>query len=137
MMTRRRGAALALAVTTMLGAGACAAGRVSLGTNAGACFQALPPAEKAVHDKGKLVGVRRVSTTALRAGLSRNTTLATLPDQELCVFAFSGPFGPGSVTGARETAAGRYAIILVSTKHPAVLGAVVTNTLPTRFRHLH
>lgn len=136
-MKGRRGPVAALVVAIVLGASACAGARISLGTNAGACFEALPPAESAIHAKGKLVGVRRVSAASMRARLSHNTTLATIPDQELCVFAFSGTYMPGTVVGAREKATGHYAIVLVSTKHPAVLGAVVANQLPTRFRHLH
>ncbi len=132
-----RGAALGLVIALALGTGACAGGHISLGTGASACFRDLPPANDAVHNKGKLVGVRRVSASTLRARLPKDATLATLPDQNLCVFAFSGTFPPGSVTGAKSTKIGHYAIISVGTKNTDVVGAFVTDQLPTRFKHLH
>lgn len=132
-----RGVAAGLVMALAVGASACAGGRISLGTNAGACFRALPPAETTVHHKGKLVGVRRVSTVTMRANLPHDTTLATLPDQDLCVFAFSGSYDPDTVVGAGNTTTGHYAVVAVGTKHLAVIAAVVVNRLPTRFRHLH
>jgi hypothetical protein len=127
---------LALAAGTAAVSG-CAGGRISLGTAAGSCYRALPPAETAIHNKGRLVGVRRVSADTLRARLPHDTTLATLPDQELCVFAFNGTYPPGVVAGAHNAELGHYAIIAVSTKNPAVVGAFVVDQLPTRFAHLH
>jgi hypothetical protein len=132
-----RGAALGLVVAMALGLSACAGGHISLGTSAGACFKALPPAEVAVHDKGKLVGVRKVNSATLRARLTHDTTLATLPAQDLCVFAFNGTYAPGSVTGAHNTKAGQYAVVAVGPKHPIVVAAFVVDQLPTRFRHTH
>jgi hypothetical protein len=129
--------ALGAAAVLTAGAGACAGGRISLGTSAGVCFRALPPAESVVHEKGKLIGVRRVKAATLKARLPHDATLATLPDQDLCVFAFNGAFLPGTVTGAQNTMVGHYAIIAVSTNNPAVVGAFVVDTLPTRFAHLH
>ena len=136
-MKRIRGAALALAIAVALGAGACAGGHISLGTGASACFRDLPPANDAVHNKGKLVGVRRVSADTLRSRLPHDATLSTLPDQNLCVFALSGTYPPGSVTDAHNTKAGHYAIIAVGTKNTDIVGAVVSDKLPTRFKHLH
>ncbi len=127
---------IALAAGTVGGA-ACAGGRLSLGTAAGACFRALPPAQTAIANKGRLVGVRRVTADSLRAKLPNDKTLATLPDQDLCVFAFNGSYPPGSVAGARNTITGHYAVIAVSTKNPAVVGVFVLDKLPTRFQHLH
>jgi hypothetical protein len=136
-MSRFRAMGLALAVAVAVSASACAGGRISLGTGASACFRDLPAATDAVHNKGTLQGVRRVSAASLRARLPRDTTLATLPDQELCVFAFKGTYPPGSVNGAHNAETGHYAVISVTTKNAFVVAASVTNRLPTRFQHLH
>lgn len=137
-MTARRRLITRLAIVCLLvGLSACAGGRISLGTATGECFRALPPAKTAVHGQGKLVGVRRVSASTLRARLPRESTLASLPDENLCVFAFNGNYAAGSVTGANPARSGRFAIVAVTTKKPAVVGAAVVDKLPTRFQHLH
>ncbi len=136
--THRPGVVAALVATAVVAAlVGCAGARNSLGTGASACFRALPAARDAIHDTGRLVGVRRVPAEMLRAALPANATSSTLPDQELCVFAFNGAYAPGSVTGAQNTKSGRYAIVALGSKHPSVVAAWVLDDLPTRFRHLH
>lgn len=115
----------------------CAGARISLGTGESACFRALPPAEAAVHSKGKLVGVRQVSAATLMARLAQLRTLTTLRTQTLCVFAFSGTYPPGSVAGAHNTITRHYAVIAVGSKHTEVVAAFALDQLPTRFRHTH
>ncbi|MDQ6613523.1 MAG: hypothetical protein M3083_01865 [Actinomycetota bacterium] len=135
-MRTKRWAALGLVIALATGTGACAGGRVSLGTGASECFRDLPAARDALRDKGRLVGVRKVSADLLRARLPNDSVLSTLPDQDVCAFAFSGSFNPGGVTGAQNTKTGHYAIVAVGTKHPVVVAALVVDRLPTRFRHL-
>ncbi|MDP9074599.1 MAG: hypothetical protein M3N98_10580 [Actinomycetota bacterium] len=132
---RRQTAAAAAALAIL--AASCAGGRTTLGTGASVCFRALPPAKAAVHDKGRLVGVRRVSAATLKKRIPNDRTLATLPDQQLCVVAFDGSFDAPQVTGAVGNAHGRYALVAVAIKRPDVVRAFVTNRLPTRFNHLH
>lgn len=135
-MRRSRLTAVAMVVALGVSYG-CAGGRISLGTGANACFRALPTAQDVVHHKGRLVGVRRVNTSTLRARLPNGPT-STLPPQEVCAFAFDGSYPPGSVTGARNPAAARYAVVDVSYNHPDTVVFVFTvDRLPTRFRHLH
>lgn len=129
--------AAAIAVAVIIGAGACAGGRNTLGTSASPCFRALPLAQTAVHEQGHLVGVRRVSTTTLRGRLKSNPKVQALPNQELCVFAFHGSYAPGRVAGATNTASGHYAIVAVTSRHPMVVATAVVDKLPTRFTHLH
>jgi hypothetical protein len=125
-------------VIVLSGAGyGCAGARNTLGTGAGACFRALPPAEGAVAKKGRLVGVRRISVATLRARLPNDPTMKTLPDEDLCVFAFNGTYPPGSVAGAQNPKPGSYAIVAVGYSHPIVVAAFVVDQLPTRFKHLH
>jgi len=135
----RRASFAVFGVATAIGVAVsgCAGGRNSLGTGASACFRALPAARDTVHNKGRLVGVRRVSADTLRSHLPADAAMATVPDQELCVFAFDGTYDPGSVTGAPNTKSGHFAIVAVGSKQPTVVAAAVVDQLPTRFRHLH
>ena len=127
----------AIAVTLTVLAASCAGARNSLGTDANSCFRALPPAKNAVHGKGRLLGVRRVSTAELRQRIPNDTRLTALPDQDLCVFAFQGTYDSTQVIGASGQATGPYAVVAVTTKRPALVGSIVTSRLPTRFAHLH
>jgi len=137
MTARRQLAAAAVAAVVTIGAVACGGARNTLGTSASPCFRALPLAQTAVHDQGRLVGVRRVNASTLKARLKNNAKLQALPNQELCVFAFRGNYAPGKVDGASNTKPGHYAIIAVTSKHPLVVAVAVVDTLPTRFAHLH
>jgi hypothetical protein len=125
-----------MVIAGLVVASACAGPRNTLGTAASACFRALPSAKDAVHRKGKLVGVRRVDTDSLQRRIPNDPTLATLPDRQLCVFAFKGSFRPGDVPQATNRSQGPYAIVALTSQHPKVVAAFVLTRLPTRFRHL-
>jgi hypothetical protein len=114
----------------------CAGARNSLGTAAEPCFRALPPASDAVHKKGKLVGVRKISTASLQHRLPGDRALAAIKAQDLCVFAFRGAFQPTDVPLATNGRPGSYAVVAVTIKHPMVVAAFVVNRLPARFAHL-
>lgn len=136
-MSRRHFSAVILAFALVIGSVACAGARNTLGTSASPCFRALPLAQAAAHDQGRLVGVRRVNTSALKGRLKDDPKVQAVPNQELCVFAFRGSYPPGQVDGASNTKPGHYAVIVVTSKHPGVVVAFVTDKLPTRFAHLH
>jgi hypothetical protein len=136
-------AGLALGVVAL---GGCASTHNSLGTGSSTCFQALPSASTAVHSKGRLLGVRRVTLSQLR----RPSTTApgqpptsqpptTLSPSEakrsVCVVAFQGKFAPGDVQQAAPRS-GNYAIVVIGEHGGAPLRAFVTDNLPLRFRHL-
>jgi hypothetical protein len=128
------GAGLALAVVALAG---CASTHNSLGTGSRPCFQALPSATRAVHNKGRLIGVRRVSL----AQLHRPTTTSSSqpPDQSrrsVCVVAFQGKFAPGDVDHVAVPRSGNYAVVVVGEHGGEPLRATVTDQLPLRFRHL-
>ena len=132
---RRAGAAgvgLALAVVAL---GGCASAHNSLGTGSSSCFQALPSATKAVHSKGRLLGVRRVTLAQLRRP---PTTSSSLPpsDRSVCVVAFQGKFVPGDVDHVAVPRNGNYAVVVVGEHGGEPLHASVTDQLPLRFRHL-
>jgi hypothetical protein len=133
-LQRRRAAAALLAVALL--AGACGGARNSLGTTASPCYRAVPGAKDAVHSKGHLVGVRRVSTSTLQKRIPGDQQLAAVPDRDLCVFAFHADYRPGDVPSATNRDHGQYAIIALTIKKPRVVAAFLLDRLPTRFRHL-
>jgi hypothetical protein len=134
------GVGLALGVVAL---GGCASTHNSLGTGSSACFQALPSATKAVHNKGRLLGVRRVTLAQLRRPSSTSptsqppTTLSpTEAKRSVCVVAFQGKYAPGDVDHETVPRSGNYAVIVVGEHGGDPLRAYVTDQLPLRFRHL-
>jgi hypothetical protein len=127
-MARVAGAAVAAALL----ASACAAPRNTLGTESSPCFRALPTAKAAVHHRGRLVGVRRVS----RREVERAFPKADLPSgKQFCLVGFSGPFRAEDVDRAAGPDGGRYAVINVTTRGTTVLGTFLVDRLPLRLRH--
>jgi hypothetical protein len=132
----RRLVAAGAVATALLGAG-CGAPRNSLGTAASPCFRALPGAQTAVRRKGRLVGVRRITTATLRRRFPNNSRVAGISDKYVCVFAFKGDYRPGDVELAVDKQSGPYAVVAVTSKGNEVITAFVLPHLPTRFRHSH
>jgi hypothetical protein len=140
----RRAAAAGLGLALGLVAlGGCASTHNSLGTGSSACFQALPSATKAVHSKGRLLGVRRVTLAQLRRPPSTAPTSqppTTLSPSEakrsVCVVAFQGQYAPGDVDHETVPRSGNYAVVVVGEHGGDPLRAYVTDQLPLRFRHL-
>jgi hypothetical protein len=149
-------------VVGVVALGGCASTHNSLGTGSSPCFQALPSATKAVHSKGRLVGVRRVSLSQLRKPLSMppsstpgsstpapsvppsseprafppSTELSNPSNRAVCVVAFQGTYGPGDVEHETVQRSGNYAIVVVGEHGGVPLRSFVTDRLPLRFRHL-
>jgi hypothetical protein len=137
-------AGLALGVVAL---GGCASTHNSLGTGSSTCFQALPSATTAVHNKGRLLGVRRVTLSQLRRPPSTApgqpstsqppTTLSpSEAKRSVCVVAFQGKFAPGDVDHETVSRSGNYAVVVVGEHGGGPLRAYVTDQLPLRFRHL-
>jgi hypothetical protein len=124
---------------------ACGGPFNALATADSVCFRGLPVAKAAVHSQGTLVGVRRVQTKTLESRIEHklHETNLTLPptalsgETQLCAFAFRGQYAPGAVALATNTQSGKYAVVLVGSKHVVLVGAVVLPALPQRFRHPH
>lgn len=134
---QRAGAAGVGLVLCVAALGGCASAHNALGTGSSPCFQALPSATKAVHNKGRLVGVRRVSLAELRRPTT--TSSSQPPDQSnraVCVVAFQGKFMPGDVDHVTAQRSGSYAVVVVGEHGGQPLHAIVTDRLPLRFRHL-
>jgi len=122
---------VAAAVTAAV-VSACGGPRNSLNTDASVCFRSLAVASDAVHHKGKLVGVRRVSARQLAGQMPEATTHGKDP---VCLVAFESAYGPGDVADAHPAVGGRYAVVAVTTGAPVLLGARVSDSLPLRFHH--
>ena len=141
-----RRAIAGFAVVVLVGvAGACVAPRNGLGTSSSACFQGLPAADAAQHDHGHLVGVRAVSGGTARDVLNgKPDVLVPAGDDEVdigkrvCLFAFHGTFGAGSVDqeSSASRGTGDYAVVAVTMRDPRAIGAVVVDHLPLHFHHL-
>ncbi len=123
---------MAVAVAAMVAVAACGGPRNSLNTDASVCFRSLAVASGAVHHKGKLVGVRRVSAHKFAAQMPEATVKGHDP---VCLVAYQSDYRPGEVDGAPPPGAGRYAVVAVATGSPTLLGSRVTDRLPLRFRH--
>jgi hypothetical protein len=127
------GVGLALGVVAL---GGCASAHNSLGTGSSACFQALPSATKAVHSKGRLLGVRRVALSQLRRFPTTAPTQPNQANRAVCVVAFQGKYAPGDVDHETMARSGNYAVVVVGEHGGQPLRAFVTDKLPLRFRHL-
>jgi hypothetical protein len=127
----RRGLALVLVMCALVLA-ACASPRNDLGSGSTACFKALPAAVTAVGHQGRYLGVRQVSAASLA---KRHPEFASLGKETICVVAFQGTFGPGSVKEASPGVSGTYALVAVDAKTAKEVAAVITSRLPLRFAH--
>ena len=124
-----------LLVTCLLGAaalGACAAPRQTLGTRNSACFRSLPTAKAAVHDSGRLIGVRRVSRDTLLKDFP-NAQLS--PGKDFCVVGFSDDYRNDKVDHPAGAATGKYAVVIVNMRGTTVLHTFLVEHIPFRLRH--
>lgn len=126
-MTRR----LVVAFVLVVGS-ACAAPRQTLGTRNNECFRSLPTANAAVHDIGRLVGVRRIS----RATLLKAFPTAQVPaGRDFCVVGFSGDYRNDKVDHPAGQSAGRYAVVIVDMRGTSTHQTFLVDRLPFGFRH--
>jgi hypothetical protein len=118
----------------------CTTARSNLGTSDSSCYSALPTATKAVHSRGRLIGVHRFTVSGLRRQAPHLTQdLATKEPgtQSICVVAFQGHFTAGSVSDPRGRASGRLAVVVSTTPGNHLLGTVIFTRPPLHFGHSH
>jgi hypothetical protein len=126
--------ALGLAVAVGVGLVGCGSPRTSLGTDASACFRALPVARQAVHEHGRLVGVLRVSAEHARRIVPHEDTRS---DSSVCLVGFHDSYDQNAVDGVVRVDGSKFAIVAVALdRRPRRLGTVLTDQLPERFSHL-
>jgi len=133
---------LAVCVLVAVVVAGCTSARVTLGTNASPCFDALPVAHDAVHGRGTFAGVRLVSLSSFSADVHLQHYLAegtAAKVHDVCVVSYRGtftihevekPLGPTPPGGV-----GHYAIVIVSKPQGHLVGTVVRLTQPLRFGH--
>jgi hypothetical protein len=145
-LRRWRQGLLAAAVSAALvaGLGACGAGRGALGTSSSPCFIALPVAKRAVQARGKLAGILLVDAASLtdRDERAVRKLLASLPvrrTHDVCLIAYAGSFTPGQVELAVPYAPSpaRFAVAVVTTPRPRLLGTLLVRRVPKSFSHAH
>jgi hypothetical protein len=98
-----------------------------------ACYRAIPTARTAVHNThATLIGVHRIPVDRVKSQLSAaaQAQLAGDNDTTVCAVSFKGPFLPGQVDLAPPTETGKYAVVLITSRHLHVLASSVLNQLP-------
>ncbi len=133
--TSRRATRLIMAAVICLLAGCNTTPGVSNGS-VDVCFRALPVGRAAIHDRtAKLIGVHRVPADKVRSHLppSAQNELTAENDTSVCAMAFRDSFRAGQVDAAPRNQAGRYALVLVSSKKLHLIVSVVLDHLPRAF----
>jgi hypothetical protein len=98
-----------------------------------ACYRAIPTARAAIRSPhASVVGVHRVQADTLRGKLppAAQTVLAGDNDTTVCAVSFKGSFLPGQVDLAPPNEKGRYAVVLVTSRHLHLLASAVLDRLP-------
>jgi hypothetical protein len=126
-----------LAATMLAGLlGACGVPHPGLSNGSvSVCFRALPVAINAVHDRSaRMVGLHRIDADTAEARLPVAVRPQIEGDQDtaVCAVIFEGHFSPGQVTLAPTDQQGRYAVVLVTSKHLHLLAAFVVDRLPDK-----
>ncbi len=95
-----------------------------------ACFRAIPTARAAIHESSAhMVGLHRLPLDVVESHLRTGTTVAE-DDTTVCAAVFKGSFAAGQVAQAPPDEHGKYAVVVVTSKHLRLLGAFVVDTLP-------
>jgi len=137
--TRTLLACAALAVSA-LGLGGCAAAREELGTAASGCFVDLALASHAVHDHGRLLGVRLVSVTSLSAHAPLLFNAAEVEGRRLaqvCLVAFGGHFVARGVERPIGAPSGVLAVVELGYPRRRLLATLLVTRPPLPFGHYH
>jgi hypothetical protein len=121
---------------------ACVSPRNTLGTSSSPCFRAVAVATDAVHDRGRLAGVRLVGARELDRHRRLRDLLASRVGralQNVCVVSFHGTFRPDQVEHplGKPPASGSGPVALVVVAYPqnSVIGTFVVTTEPLPIRH--
>jgi hypothetical protein len=99
-----------------------------------ACYRAIPTARDAVHDShASLIGVHRVTAERVKTLLTAAAQAELTGDNDttVCAISFKGAFAPGQVELAPVTEQGKYAVVVVTSRHLRLLVSSVLNDLPS------
>ena len=123
-----------------LGLGGCAAPSQELGTAASSCFVDLALASHAVHDHGKLRGVRLVGVASLRAHAPLLFGAAESEGRrvaQVCLVAFGGRFAAHDVEHPLGAPRGDLAVVELGYPGRRLLATVLVTRPPLPFGHYH
>jgi hypothetical protein len=112
---------------------ACSTGPGLSNGSVSVCYRAIPTARGATHDsKATLIGVHRIPVDLVRSRVpaAAQAEMAKEDDTVVCAVAFKGTFAAGQVDLAPVTQQGSYAVVLVTSRHLHLVGAVVLDHLP-------
>ncbi len=127
----RAGAAAFVGLTLLA---SCGAPRPGLSNGSvSACYRAIPTARAALHAAhATLIGVHRVPADQVEDHLSpaAQADLAGDTDTTVCAVSFKGPFTAGQVALAPASERGKYAVVLVTSRHLRLLVSSVLDELP-------
>jgi hypothetical protein len=129
-------AALAAAILATLLAGCRAPHPGVSNGSVSACYRAIPTARAAAGDKhATLIGVHRIPVDRVLGNLpaSAQTVVSSDDDSTVCVVSLKGDFGPGQVQLAPSDEQGRYAVILLTSRHLKLVASAVVSDLPKAF----
>ncbi|HLX87960.1 MAG TPA: hypothetical protein VKR22_05850 [Acidimicrobiales bacterium] len=132
-------AALAVASVALSG---CVSPRNALGTTSSQCYRAVPVASEAVHDRGRLAGVRLVG----QKELDRHPRMIDLLTSrvggqvhQVCVISFHGQFRLDGVERpagpAPSGGSGPVAVVVVSVPQNRLVATFVVEREPLPLRH--
>jgi hypothetical protein len=114
--------------------GSCGTARPGISNGSvSACYRAIPTARAALHSSHAiLVGVHRVPADAVKGRLptTAQTVLRGDNDTTVCAVSFRDNFMPGQVDLAPPDQQGRYAVVLVTSRHLHLLASAVVDHLP-------
>jgi hypothetical protein len=134
---RRAPGFLAAAVAGLMCAtllGSCGAPHPGISNGSvSACYRAIPTARAAVRNAhASVVGVHRMPADSVKGELppAAQTVLVGDNDTTVCAVSFKGTFLPGQVVLAPMNESGRYAVVLVTSRHLHLLASVLLDRLP-------
>ena len=99
-----------------------------------ACYRAIPAARAAIRDShATLIGVHRVPADRVKPHLppAAQAVLTGDNDTSVCALSFKGTFAANQVQLAPPGEQGKYAVVLVTSRHLHLLVSSVLTTLPT------
>ena len=121
-----------LMCATLLGSCGTPHPRISNGS-VSACYRAIPTARAAIRNThASVVGIHRVPADSVKGDLppTAQTVLVGDNDTTVCAVSFKGTFMPGQVAMAPPNESGRYAVVLVTSRHLHLLASVLVDQLP-------
>jgi len=98
-----------------------------------ACYRAIPTARSALGDShATLIGVHRVPADQVKPDLPPAAQAVLIGDNDtsVCVVSFKGTFAANQVELAPPDEQGKYAVVLVTTRHLHLLVSSVLTSLP-------